>query len=248
MFCRRLQCFNYYSELFGCNTIDEIVSKIRRLRVETFKSRQSDARKIETKKKQLNKKAITIVQSLNDYRRAIEIGNFRTCFKCRSNFDDRAAKLVHSFDEKWGNETLVQQNLRYRRLNKIWICNGCYNEDSLRDYTENVATIPICETLTGTEITFCPDMNKEYGFFEENKNIEQNSIKIYTPSSCEALAKTEKFECSVKNNFKNVHISTYVSSLHQKLSKFALHIVFALRAVLLYFFISFFFLTTYRSQ
>ena len=182
---RDRNCLAGYQMKYELEDIESIVAKVKKLKRKTFSSRMNEVRKVR-RKEMLNSKPVS--QSLNEYRDDVALGNYRTCVQCLSNFRVYGARVVDKNEEIFERLDLKSsEKKKLRRFRDFFICNKCDTEPNEEEGQESrMTTSP--PVLVGTEVgDYFLALPSEEALNAENSIVTQDKIKVFFPTSMEAI-------------------------------------------------------------
>ena len=196
-------CLDKYREKYKIDDIDKLHEKISTLKRKTYPSRADDVtRRNNTKIKNDHmekQRALTMAQSLNEYKEKTAIGNYRICVQCKSNFRVYGARPIRT-DEELFERLKLSQKAYLQRFETMFICHKCDKEPVIR---EGDCFRPVLgEKVEDGALVFYPSSEN---LVEGNSEIKHRRIKVLFPTALEALKLCSKPEKNIQNNVTSLY-------------------------------------------
>ena len=176
-------CFRIYQDIFQIDTVDGIADTINSLKRSNLPSRSGNARALENDK-QRSKYVKNRAVSINDYKSAVSLANYKKCAVCLMNCMEYGAHEIKEYDELFRNLDLNTKK-QLKRFEKFNICNSCSEESRVEsvNYNENSACLKAL--LYEGKVTFIPDSAAQNCDYTGSIGI--NHISVYIPNRSSAL-------------------------------------------------------------
>ncbi len=150
---RSNQCLENYKKHFKCNTISDVLEAVKRIKVRSQKSRQSDRRKLENEaqkqRKKLEARLIPMDVHINEFKSKTAFGNYYKCVRCEAFNSSCNAEKIPIDEIEPHNQRKIK-----RTFESYYQCKG----DSCSIHEQNVwqPEIEILKIQDPHKTTFYP--------------------------------------------------------------------------------------------
>ena len=195
---RNWECLQYYKIKFGIEDLNKLCNHVSRLKLVT-ETKEARAERFQIQKRKNGQvKSISMVECLNNFRKSVQLANYKTCITCKSNVNEHGASEVNP-------ETIdVDVNLellKLRRLGKFWLCNQCSkNGDANLSSGRPSVILESCNLedrrMFHVNVDGIVDVERE----NEELNISHTIDTVMFPVTCESVENLVKEPAKLKSH------------------------------------------------